>query len=145
MSESRAAALDHHCLSYLEGGCWTSGYTCILLGLVATEGLETACASGFRRQGISSCHLSWLPFVGDCCCQTWLKRVFLSFLANIWKATDFFLALWITLLMLKSTLMKLFPFPQEIFCVNVFLSFPYWFYLQCLLPSLVFRALHLSS
>lgn len=33
----------------------------------------------------------------------------------------FFLALWITLLMLKYTLMKFFPFPQEIFCVNTFL------------------------
>lgn len=51
------------------------------------------------------------------------KLVFLSLLADIWKAMDFFffLALWITLLMLKYTLMKFFPFPQEIFCVNTFL------------------------
>lgn len=130
--EGCAAPQNHHCLSYLEGCEWTPGCTYILLDLVATEGLEAAKCQGLQKTSdfqlppLLSSFYWWLllPDLAE------KASVFLSFLANIWKATDFFLALWITLLMLRSTLMKLFPFPQEIFCVNIFLSFPYWFYLH---------------
>lgn len=79
---------------------------------------------GFGSWGISRCHPSEAPFAGACCCQTWLGRDLVFF--HFWPTSErlwifFSLALWITLLMLKSTLMKLFPFPQEIFCVNIFL------------------------
>lgn len=102
--------------------------------------------SGFRSRGISSCHLSWAAFAGGFWCQTWLRRhlwFYIFICGQPLKSCRFFSCPLDNSVDVKSALMKLFPFPQEIFSVNTFLSFPYWFYLQCLLPSLIFRALRL--